>query len=775
MNRHLSIAFASLLALGLSLSAGEVSAQPHGPGGPGAQARGPAGLEPAQVSIDKSIAANTISVKVVDGSLEKPLGDVEITLLGLPSGPLTLRSEVDGSVSFTIPNGATQQYTIRAKAKGATMNSDVFRVGNDTGVSLVLTTKPIGPGRGGRPSSRMMSGKARPEQADASGTLTIRTVLGELEQSKFGGLSAEIPAGALVHLVGMHSDGSIKVQSKKVLEEEEGRVVFDRLARDNSIAYYAMATFTRDGGSDRLMTPVLQLPPQIGSRMMFAGRAKDSATPGYDDLAELGGVSIATPAAGKVVVKVFAEASQSRLLEQTSTVELIEIGKSDASKSASTFPAPPTASKIVAQSGEMNLIPGTELGQISFYAARPSTDAGIAGVSITVAPTAKAAGTEGEKEEAPLTVTLVTDATGIVHFRKLEADVEYLATASVHGKVVRSEKFVIRSDKAESRVFAFQWQDDSLLQAEFDAVAHGTDKVYIAKVFAGGRSFHSLPFQITAESGAAVGIYMYPELLFSLHGGGQLDDKNMWFQAQISIANPGVAPLPMEGSGMTIPLPKGFLGASVADEMAFQVGVLPGKGFLWRGAIPPGQKDFIASFALPVIDGRVVFDMDLPYGLRGGRIVVDDVPGMKILTPGGAEVHANKRPNGMKFLEMKDISIAPNQRLKFSIRGLPQRSVWEGRAQTGAGIVVLLLLLWAAYVVFFDNRSEGESDPILVELEATRESLLEQMVALETEYRHKRGDSKEKTYRKERDKLNNRLVSIYRKIDAHKADDQVAN
>ena len=231
----------------------------------------------------------------------------------------------------------------------------------------------------------------------------------------------------------------------------------------------------------------------------------------------------------------------------------------------------------------------------------------------------------------------------------------------------------------------------------------------------------------------------------------------------------------MEGSGLTIPLPKGFIGASVADEMASRIGVLPDEGFLWRGAVPPGQQDFISSFALPVDDGAVSFDMELPYGLRGGRVVVDEVSGMEILAPKGTEVHAKERTNGMKFLEMGEIEIAPMQRLKFAIRGLPQASPWKSWGRTGTGVIVLLLLVWAAFVVFVDNKSENENDPVLVALEEAREKLLEQMVALETAYRHKRGDDKEKSYRKERDKLQNRLVAVYRKIDNHKADDQVAN
>ncbi len=767
MKSRTSILFVAALALSLGAAAdSSVYAQPHGPGGPSAKA----GPTPAKASIDAKLAAGTVVITVVDGSLEAPLADIEVQL-STPEGRLQQRTDVDGTATFSVKLGNPNAlYKASAKAKGKDLASEVFGARAKAGVSIVMTTRPIGPGLGGRPSSRMMSGRARPERNDPSGRLTVRAITGELLQSQFGGLTAPIPEGALIHLVGMHADGTMEVNTEKVLAEKEGRVIFDKLARDNSIAYYAMTTFAREGGTDRLMTQALKMPPQIGSRMMFAGAPTESAAPGLDDLGELAGVSIAMPDPGQVKVQVFAEESQVKLLEQAKEVVLVEVGNPESKRKASIALAPPNPMTIQGESTSVQAIEGTEALQVSFRVLRLSTKRGIGAAIVTVKP-AKA---DPANPIAPLVQT--ADATGVVHFPALQKGISYVATVNVHGKVITGKEFTVSEEHGTSFAFAFQWRDQAIMQALFEGVEASTSKIYIAQVFSGGRRFLSVPFQMIPEKGAAVGIYMYPEILFSLHGGAELDDQKMWFQTQLSIANPSIAPYLAKGTNKySIPLPKGFVGASVADEMASRIGVESDKGFFWRGAVPPGQQDFIASFALPVEGGAMKFDMALPRGLRAGRIVVDDLPGMELRTPGGAEVSAKVRPNGRKFLEMANISIAPQQRLLFAIRGLPQYSPWRKHARRGAGVAVVLLLLWAGYVVFFGAKTEEQVDPVLSDLESTKEKLLEQMVNLETEYRHKRGDDKEKPYKKQRDKLNTRLVDIYRKIDAHKMGNHSAN
>lgn len=737
----------ALLSIGLGRA---VMAQPHGP--MGAAAAGPS-LAPA--TLDAKQDVGSVMVTVVAGSLEKPLTAVEVTING--PGRRVVRTNAAGQALFEKLSPA--EYFVSALADGKPLRSEGFALPESGGVAVVLSTIPMGADRGGRPSARMMSGRARPESNDPGGRLTIRAIQGELEQSQFGGLVADIPEGARIHLVGLHADNSMRVQTKEASAENEGRVVFDNLARDHSVAYYAMSIFERSGGSDRLMTQALQLPPQVGSRMMFAGAPKASASRGIDDLESFTGTGQAMPEAGVVRVQIYAEQSQRKLLANTSGVELIEIGSKEAPRISPVREADPSAAAVIGRSGPMDALPGTEPGQVSFYTVRPSASSPLPGIALRVE--------RSEPNETSTDVVQTSNGEGHTFFRELEAGVSYVAIATVFGKEVRSEAFVPSADKAQTIAFAFEWPDQQVREARFESVVGGADKIFIAKVFVEGRQFLSLPFQLTRTAGAAIGIYMYPELLFSMHGGAELDDTRLWFQTQISIANPGVAPLKMAGSGLSIPLPQGFVGASVADEMASRVGVESDKGFLWRGAVPPGQRDFIASFALPVEDGSISFDMALPHGLRSGRLVLEDMPGMQLRTPAGAKVVKKTRPNGKSYLEMPEINIAPLQRLVFGVNGLPQHSAWARRVRIGVGIVAIVLVLWVFFVIFVGRRSPETIDPVLQELEANREKLLRQLVKLETEHRHKKIEAQ--PYQKKRDRLSSKLADAYRKIDEHKA------
>ncbi|MCP4446331.1 MAG: hypothetical protein GY811_13445 [Myxococcales bacterium] len=762
-------ALALLLGIGTSPSLAQ-----RGPAMGGA----PSGPTPAPATLDAKLKAGTVVVTVVAGSLEKPLANVEVFLQS--ETRKAARSGTDGRATFAgLGKG---EYVARATAGGKTLQSEPFSMPETGGVKIVLSSVPMSNGLGGRQSARMMSGRARPEQEDPSGKLTIRAVAGELSPSSAGGLSSAVPDGATIHLVEMHAGGKMTVRSEKVDASDGGRVSFDRLARDNSIAYYAMAVFERPGGTDRLMTEALELVPQVGSRMILAGAPMNSANPGLDDLGRLSGTGNSMPGAGNVEVLVYAEASQGDYLKNTSEVELIRIGKEGGELRAPAIAAQPNSASVMGQAGPMPSLPDTEAGHVSFYGARPSTKSDIAGMKIRFELADGGTTEPSGAAEALSPATVETDAKGLAYAKDLVVGTQYVAIATMHGVEVRTTSFTPLKDAPLSFAFGYQWRDSNALQARFTDVSHDPNSIYIAKVSSGGRFFYSLPFQLTKELGASVGIYMCPELLFSLRGESDLDDQKLWFRLRFGIINLGVMPFKPSPKGMHIPLPKGFVGASVASEMTSRVGVESDKGFLWRGAVPPGQNDFIAGFALPVSDGAITFDMALPYGVSKGQIMLEELKDMGLRTPRGVKVVPETPTNGRSYLMMPDITIGPNQRLVFGLTGLPQLSPWQGRFRLVVGILALLLIGWALFAIFFGPRGAEQVDPVLAKLEAGREHMMSQLVKLETEHRRERGGSKdaqnadsEASYKKRRDKLNTKLTAIYREIDDHKSASQVDN
>jgi hypothetical protein len=111
------------------------------------------------------------------------------------------------------------------------------------------------------PDVREMSGIPRPDPAVPAGVVTVRVVQGELAR-----LAAK---GTPVHLVGVTAGGKVTLVTRAV--NDEGRAEFTGLARDGSVSYYALCIL----GEDRLESDVVVLPPEVGVRLMLAGRKLD--------------------------------------------------------------------------------------------------------------------------------------------------------------------------------------------------------------------------------------------------------------------------------------------------------------------------------------------------------------------------------------------------------------------------------------------------------------------------------------------------------------------
>lgn len=725
---------------------------------------GDQGPEPAPARIVAEMKTGTISVRVVAGDHEKPLTGVDVSLRG--AGRIVARTDGAGLVTFEDVAPA-DSYQVFASVTGATLESDVFSLPSSGGVSVLLTTKPMAARAG--PRARNMSGQARPDEAVKVGGLRIRGLQGELFADESSGLKSEIPMGSKIHLVGFNADGTMGLESQELSEDEGGRVLFTKLARDHQIAYYALASFPRLGGTDRLMSEVIRLAPESGSVMALVGAASDSASSPIDDLAKkFGGAQM--PGPGNVSVRLFAHQNQGDYLSKVSTVELVDLSKQDKPISV---PATISQADAAGQSGEASMLEDTKPGEVSFYVVRPSQKAVIAGVTIRIERVPTAPVTPDVPATPPLELTTNDD--GLVYAKNLDPAIEYVAIASYRGGEARSPTFRPDPTQGKTMAFGFEWPDQEIRSGEFTGVSSGADTVYVAKVMSKGRQFLSVPFQLTPNKGALVAIFMYPEIIFSFDGGAEVDDNRLWFQQRFTLYNPSVAPRDV-GDGLTIPLPKGHVGASVPDNMTRRVGVVRGEGLLWRGAVPPGQRNFMVSYALPIEEGEVIYDLTLPYGIQEGRVVVPDLPGLELRTTAGLSVvkHPPKAsgnhpgmPGGTGYFEMTEIERGLNQRLFFAVSNLPHRPAWHSQARTGLGLATGLLACWALFAIFFQRADQvgiGANQAKLVE---QKEALLTQLGKLEAEFKEKRiGD---KPYQKKRKRLRGQLEGVYEELDSQGA------
>jgi hypothetical protein len=599
---------------------------------------------------------------------------------------------------------------------------------------------------------RQISGQARPEQGDPARQLTVRLVQGPMRRREdIGDVVSDFPSDAIVHLVGVDKTGAVTVQSHVV--DKGGRAVFGGLAGDGSVSYYALTLLARDGAVDRVESRPIMMPPEVGMRMLLAGHGVKSGKPPADDV--LGDdASDDVPPAGEVTVD---------LDGQTDDVESVELVQAGVGKPVAT--AKPTPSKtVVRPRGRVKSpVADTALrdGAIDVHVLRKGKGVGeiaIALLKVEPAP-AKPDGKPAPAGEE--IATGKTDGEGRAVLSAVAGAQKVKLRALVHGRALESPPFDAPT-KAGVRVdVEVDWQEVESLRATFTGVAVGADKVYVARAVGVDRPSLSPPFQLTDARGVATQVIVYPGVLLGFHGGTQLDDDKLWFEVQFTVLNPSAVPYDTGAGGLRIPLPKGFIGASVQDEMTSRVKVDGDKGLVWRGAVPPGQKSFIAQFALPTEGGDVHFDLDLPIGAVQSQMVLEDIAGMRLETPAGVD-RETRSQQGKKFILLGGIERRPGEQLSFRIAGLPQAPSWRAWLRRGAGLIVLGLLAWAIVAIARGRSGKTRAE----ELEAEREELLQALTQLEADLQRKKIAAP--IYKKQKAALTDKLEAVYAELGANR-------
>jgi hypothetical protein len=321
--------------------------------------------------------------------------------------------------------------------------------------------------------------------------------------------------------------------------------------------------------------------------------------------------------------------------------------------------------------------------------------------------------------------------------------------------------------------------------------------VYVAETIVDGRVYRSEPVQLTASLGAQAWVWVYPQLLLGFHMGGEADDDKLWFQVQFTLANYSGAPFTPGPDGIRIPLPKGFVGASVRDEDQLLVRVDPDSGFIWRGPLPPGERSFIGQFALPVKDGDVDMAMDMPFGALQGQVMLRANPGLsgaveacvsrqadgvtderrrsevalRCMHQEGAKYASTAQGAGLRvsnlegaaFLVIPGLTLPVGDVLRIRFSGLPVPPGWWRPARITVGAVVVLLLAVAVAGLFSRRQSAAvAADARTAEMTIERDELYEQLIRLETN--HRAGRVKDRAYERSRAQLKRKLTAIQHEL-----------
>jgi len=653
------------------------------------------------------LAKGTVSVRIVAGSPSSPVAGTEVTLV-VNGATRIARTDSAGRAFFKdLPLDATFQakVTDEDKKECPTCKSDEFSLPADSGVRLMLSTRPWNPGAGGgpmaggaMPNPRAMSGEPRPESNDKPGMITVRLSYDDFKDAP--------PVDVPVVLVGYAADGSVTTQVVK--SDKEGRAQFTSLDRTGATSYFAMTQLPRNGATDRLTSTPIILDPRSGVRMILSSEKRASTAAPIDDLSKLERQEDAGPA-GKV--RVALEGGP----DLNAVVKLIDPQQKITVATAKPTTAPPDVSDVQVQAdfnNKTDIAAGTLRVKVHGGA---QDDAPLAGVNVRLVDSAT--------PETVVANELVTDATGTLELKSMSQEL-VTAVVIVNGKELSSKPLDLTKTGGEVELTA-RWPSEGKPEVVFDLVPRPGQVVY-AETTMHGQSYRSLPFQPVPERASRVSLFILPRVLFSFILTAWVDDEYFAVSGKFDISNNSWLPYVGGSDGIIVPLPKGFSGGQVAEKDQGDVAMAQGEGFRIGRPIAPGQRTFHGAFSLPIEDGEAHWNMDLPLGAWNSEMQIRRAEGMQVRAPAGARVEPVDAAQGSFFVI--PISILPKQSMVMSVAGLPSPPAWRVWLPRLIGIVVVLLIIGG--VAFALDRSKVDHAST-AQREERRQKLLEELVDLE--------------------------------------------
>ncbi len=206
-------------------------------------------------------------------------------------------------------------------------------------------------------------------------------------------------------------------------------------------------------------------------------------------------------------------------------------------------------------------------------------------------------------------------------------------------------------------------------------------------------------------------------------------------------------------------------------DRAEGAGVLEGSGALatvagrrvtLAGPFPPGSTLVQFGYSLPIKGPTLSFAQKLPAPLAQFSMMAQKVGDMKVQSPQIAE-HREMPVQGQTFIVAKGPAVPAGGTIALAFSGLPHQPVWPRNVALGVAILILLGGLWGS--VRLRSRSGDEAGRR--RLEAKRERLFTELVALEEQ--HKAGIADAARYTARRRELVAALERLYAEIDEEAA------
>ena len=664
-----------------------------------------------------------VSVRVIAGSPATAVGNTEVTL-SVNGTARIARTDTAGRAIFKdLPAGATVQAKVLDEDKKE-IASETFALPAESGVRVMLSTKPMTGGAGGAPFApggtmpqpRQMSGEPRPEQNDAPGSYTVRVVYDDFKDAL-----ENVP----VTLVGYRSD--LRVTVATLQTDKEGRAQFTGLDRTGATAYFAMTQVPRNGAVDRLVAKPVVLDAQLGVRLVLSSEKRASTAPPIDELARLDPQDGSTVPAGKLQVTltgVPASGAEIALYDAATTKVIAKASPHQAAADPSDVTAQAQfEAKADVPAGTLNVqVHGGPVGSneplrdISVKVVpADATDPAASGVGVNPPPSISGPVVESKTAESGTMQLSVHQATGT----------QLIAVFVINGKRLSSQPFDLSKSGGLLDVEA-HWDTVGKSEVTYDVTAQPGQVFYVESTMR-GQQYRTEPFQLVEGHGSHITLFVYPRILVSFSLTSRIDDQFLAVSGRFDVENNSWIPYVSGPDGMVLPLPAHFKGAIVAERDQADVSVAAGEGYRIVKPIPPGSKKFQGAFSLPVDNGKVEWALDLPYGAFQSGLEILQVPGMEVTgLPPNTPIRTVTVPQGTYYL-LEQIQILPRQAMTMTITGLPAPATWGVWMPRFVGVLVIVLMAGGVVLAL-----AGKRDSVVdVARTSKRGALLDELVKLE--------------------------------------------
>jgi hypothetical protein len=323
--------------------------------------------------------------------------------------------------------------------------------------------------------------------------------------------------------------------------------------------------------------------------------------------------------------------------------------------------------------------------------------------------------------------TGMTEDQGIGGFRSITSG-KYTLKITFDGRTGTSDPFDLDETKGSLMQCVLAWYDGiPLRHVTINAVPVTPTPVYV-RLKVKGATRMGVPFLTSPETGMFERFYLGDRVYSNFFLHASVDDKYYAVNGDITIMNTWWTPYRAGDDGLLIPLPRGFTGGLVGEEDKGKVAPDPGYGFRVRRPLPPGGFKFQAGFSMPIIDGTVTWNLDLPWGTDDSAINLLDSPGMTVDFPPGATSRYKRASDGSKWLQIGGITIESQHSLVMAVHGLPIPPAWKTWTPRIVGLIVLLLLV---VTVWLTIKTRKAPVGVRAATSAKIQSLLDELVEIE--------------------------------------------